>query len=74
MTLYPGHGKPGGTAMLGEQRRYLLMYRETVRRLAGGRQQLDDGQREELEQVMRRVPARRGAHLDDRPRRGCRLR
>lgn len=36
-TLYPGHGDPAGPDVLAEQRRYLLYYRELVRRLSGGR-------------------------------------
>jgi glyoxylase-like metal-dependent hydrolase (beta-lactamase superfamily II) len=53
-TLYPGHGAPGDTGMLVEQRRYLMMYRETVRRLAAGAPVLDDAQRDELTAVMTR--------------------
>jgi glyoxylase-like metal-dependent hydrolase (beta-lactamase superfamily II) len=56
MTLYPGHGPASDTAMLDTQRRYLLMYRETIRRLAAGTGQpkLTEPQRAELEQTMRR--------------------
>lgn len=53
-TLYPGHGAPGGVGMLADQRRYLMMYRETVRRLAAGAPALTDAQREELTAVMTR--------------------
>jgi glyoxylase-like metal-dependent hydrolase (beta-lactamase superfamily II) len=53
-TLYPGHGAPGGIGMLADQRRYLMMYRETVGRLAGGAPALTDAQREELTAVMTR--------------------
>jgi glyoxylase-like metal-dependent hydrolase (beta-lactamase superfamily II) len=52
--LYPGHGAPRGAELLANQRRYLLMYREVVRRLAGGAETLADPQREELLQVMSR--------------------
>jgi glyoxylase-like metal-dependent hydrolase (beta-lactamase superfamily II) len=52
--LYPGHGVPGGVTMLHAQRRYLLMYREAVRRLAAGAAQLTDSQRAELDDIMRR--------------------
>jgi glyoxylase-like metal-dependent hydrolase (beta-lactamase superfamily II) len=52
--LYPGHGAPGDIGMLAEQRRYLLMYRETVRRLAAGAPVLGDAQRDELTAVMTR--------------------
>ena len=53
-TLYPGHGAPGDTGMLADQRRYLMMYRETVHRLANGAPALTDAQREELTAVMTR--------------------
>jgi glyoxylase-like metal-dependent hydrolase (beta-lactamase superfamily II) len=53
-TLYPGHGAPGGVGMLADQRRYLMMYRETVRRLAAGETTLTDTQRAELTAVMTR--------------------
>jgi glyoxylase-like metal-dependent hydrolase (beta-lactamase superfamily II) len=53
-TLYPGHGGPGGISMLADQRRYLMMYRETVGRLAAGAPTLTDAQREQLTVVMTR--------------------
>ena len=53
-TLYPGHGAPGGIEMLADQRRYLMMYREAVGRLAAGASALTDAQREELTAVMTR--------------------
>ena len=53
-TLYPGHGTPGDLGMLADQRRYLMMYRETVRRLAAGAPALTDAQRAELTDVMTR--------------------
>ena len=53
-TLYPGHGAPGGVGMLADQRRYLMMYRETVGRLAAGAPTLTDPQRDELTAVMTR--------------------
>lgn len=52
--LYPGHGAPGDAGMLADQRRYLMMYRETVRRLAAGAPTLTGAQREELTDVMTR--------------------
>lgn len=52
--LYPGHGAVGDTGMLADQRRYLMMYRETVRRFAAGAPALTDGQREALTDVMTR--------------------
>lgn len=51
-TLLPGHGGPGGVGILAEQRRYLMMYREAVRRLAAGAPSLSDGQRAELTALM----------------------
>lgn len=52
--LYPGHGVPGDVGMLADQRRYLMMYRETVGRLAGGAAALTDARRAELTAVMTR--------------------
>ncbi|HEV7707467.1 MAG TPA: MBL fold metallo-hydrolase [Asanoa sp.] len=52
--LYPGHGPQGDAGMLADQRRYLMMYRETVGRLASGAPTLTDGQREQLTAVMTR--------------------
>ncbi|MEV6494175.1 MBL fold metallo-hydrolase [Actinoplanes sp. NPDC051633] len=53
-TLYPGHGAPGDEGMLADQRRYLMMYRATVQRLAAGAPALTDPQRAELIDVMTR--------------------
>jgi len=53
-TLYPGHGTPGDAGLLADQRRYLMMYRETVGRLAAGAPTLTEGQRAELTAVMTR--------------------
>lgn len=53
-TLYPGHGAPGDVRMLAEQRRYLMMYREVVGRLAAGAPSLTDPQKQELTGVMTR--------------------
>jgi glyoxylase-like metal-dependent hydrolase (beta-lactamase superfamily II) len=50
--LYPGHGAPGDVQMLADQRRYLMMYREVVGRLAGGAPSLTDTQKDELTGVM----------------------
>jgi glyoxylase-like metal-dependent hydrolase (beta-lactamase superfamily II) len=50
--LYPGHGAPRDPSLLAEQRRYLLMYRETTRRLAGDASTLTDSQKQELTDVM----------------------
>jgi glyoxylase-like metal-dependent hydrolase (beta-lactamase superfamily II) len=54
ITLLPGHGRPGDVGILSDQRRYLMMYRETVHRLAAGATSLTDPQREELTAVMTR--------------------
>jgi glyoxylase-like metal-dependent hydrolase (beta-lactamase superfamily II) len=51
-TLYPGHGDPAGLGVLADQRRYLLFYRELVRRLAGGEPQLPEEARAELDAQM----------------------
>lgn len=53
-SLYPGHGVPGDVTMLADQRRYLMMYRETVGRLAAGAPTLTDAQREQLTATMTR--------------------
>ncbi len=51
-TLYPGHGDPAGPDVLAEQRRYLLYYRELVRRLSGGQTTLAPSARAELDTAM----------------------
>jgi glyoxylase-like metal-dependent hydrolase (beta-lactamase superfamily II) len=52
--LLPGHGAATGPGLLADQRRYLLCYREVVRRLADGAPRLDDAAKAELEATMRR--------------------
>jgi glyoxylase-like metal-dependent hydrolase (beta-lactamase superfamily II) len=52
--LLPGHGAPTGLGLLAEQRRYLLFYREVVRRLADGAAKLSDAAKGDLEATMRR--------------------
>jgi glyoxylase-like metal-dependent hydrolase (beta-lactamase superfamily II) len=52
-TLYPGHGDPAGPGLFAEQRRYLLYYRELVRRLSGGGPRLSDAAKAELDAGMR---------------------
>lgn len=47
-TLYPGHGDPAGPGLLAEQRRYLLYYRELIRRLSGGEAKLSEAAKAEL--------------------------
>lgn len=69
LPLYPGHGLPRSGELLADQRRYLLMYREAVRRLSGGAPALIDQQREELTQFDEQVPPWRTTHLAGGPRR-----
>jgi glyoxylase-like metal-dependent hydrolase (beta-lactamase superfamily II) len=52
--LYPGHGAPGDVTMFGDQRRYLMMYREVVHRLAVGSPTLGDEQKLQLTEAMTR--------------------
>jgi glyoxylase-like metal-dependent hydrolase (beta-lactamase superfamily II) len=52
-TLYPGHGVPAGPGMLAEQRRYLMYYRELVRRVSGGQATVPEPGRAELDRAMR---------------------
>ena len=47
-TLYPGHGDPAEPGLLADQRRYLLYYRELIRRLSGGEPQLSETAKSEL--------------------------
>lgn len=50
--LHPGHGRPGDARMLADQRRYLLMYREAVHRLAVGAPTLTEAAKARLEELM----------------------
>ncbi len=52
VVLYPGHGAPGDITIFADQRRYLLMYREAVRRLAAGSPILNDEQKQQLTEIM----------------------
>jgi glyoxylase-like metal-dependent hydrolase (beta-lactamase superfamily II) len=52
LALHPGHGRPGDTRMLADQRRYLLMYREAVHRLAAGEPTLTDDAKARLTDLM----------------------
>ncbi|MFG1941466.1 MBL fold metallo-hydrolase [Nonomuraea sp. NPDC048826] len=52
--LFPGHGPSGDASMLDAQRRYLMMYRETIRRLARGANGLTDDDKQELTRTMAR--------------------
>ena len=46
--MYPGHGDPAGPGLLADQRRYLLYYRELIRRLSGGEPVLSEAAKSEL--------------------------
>ena len=46
--LYPGHGDPAGPDVFAGQRRYLLYYREVIRRLSGGEPRLSEAAKAEL--------------------------
>ncbi|MEU7831208.1 MULTISPECIES: MBL fold metallo-hydrolase [unclassified Nonomuraea] len=50
--LYPGHGPAGGVELFDDQRKYLLMYREAVARLAAGDTSLDEERKRELTSLM----------------------
>ncbi|GAA4533374.1 MBL fold metallo-hydrolase [Nonomuraea ferruginea] len=52
--LLPGHGPSGDASMLDAQRRYLMMYRETIERLARGASSLTDDDKHELTRTMTR--------------------
>jgi glyoxylase-like metal-dependent hydrolase (beta-lactamase superfamily II) len=53
-TMYVGHGEPATPAVLAEQRRYLLMVREVVSRVAGDRADLTQDERAEVAGLMER--------------------
>jgi glyoxylase-like metal-dependent hydrolase (beta-lactamase superfamily II) len=53
-TLYVGHGPPGTPAILAGQRRYLLMAREAIARVAGGRAQLSEDEAARVVSLMER--------------------
>jgi glyoxylase-like metal-dependent hydrolase (beta-lactamase superfamily II) len=53
-TLYVGHGPPAAPAVLAEQRRYLLMARETIGRVAHGRPQLTEDEADRVTGQMKR--------------------
>ena len=50
--LYPGHGEAAGPQALADQRRYLLYYREMVRRLAEGEPALSEAAKQELDRSL----------------------
>ena len=51
-TLYIGHGAPVGVGALQSQKAYLMMLREVIGRLAGGRDRLDEDAADELVRTM----------------------
>jgi glyoxylase-like metal-dependent hydrolase (beta-lactamase superfamily II) len=53
-TLYVGHGPPAAPTVLAEQRRYLLMARETIGRAAEGRARLTEDEADRVAAVMKR--------------------
>jgi glyoxylase-like metal-dependent hydrolase (beta-lactamase superfamily II) len=52
--LYVGHGTPAAPAVLADQRRYLLMAREAIGRLADGRTQLSEDEANRVVSLMER--------------------
>jgi glyoxylase-like metal-dependent hydrolase (beta-lactamase superfamily II) len=52
--LYVGHGDPGGPGVFAEQRRYLLMVREAIRRVASGRSELSEDETNQVVGLMER--------------------
>ena len=54
-TLYPGHGEPGGLALLDWQQGYLQEYRAAVKQLSNGAPRLSDAQKKELVARMKTV-------------------
>jgi glyoxylase-like metal-dependent hydrolase (beta-lactamase superfamily II) len=53
-TLYVGHGPPAEPGVLADQRRYLLMVREAIGRVAGGRAQLSEEETNGVASLMER--------------------
>jgi glyoxylase-like metal-dependent hydrolase (beta-lactamase superfamily II) len=53
-TMYVGHGPPSAPGVLAEQRRYLLMAREAIGRVASGRAQLSEDDATRVASVMER--------------------
>ena len=68
-TLYVGHGDPVGVDAIADQRRYLMMLREAVRRIAGGGERLEPEAADELVRTMREFTG--GAPLEWLLTRGC---
>jgi glyoxylase-like metal-dependent hydrolase (beta-lactamase superfamily II) len=53
-TLYVGHGAPDAPAVLADQRRYLLMAREAIGRVADGRAELSEDEANRVVSLMER--------------------
>jgi glyoxylase-like metal-dependent hydrolase (beta-lactamase superfamily II) len=53
-TIYVGHGAPTHPGVLAEQRRYLLMAREAIARVANGRPQLSEDDANQVARLMER--------------------
>jgi glyoxylase-like metal-dependent hydrolase (beta-lactamase superfamily II) len=53
-TLYVGHGPPAALAVLADQRRYLLMVREAIGRVASGSSQLSEDEANRVTGLMER--------------------
>jgi hypothetical protein len=53
-TLYVGHGPPAVPTVLADQRRYLLMAREAIARVAGGRTHLSEEEANRVVSLMER--------------------
>jgi glyoxylase-like metal-dependent hydrolase (beta-lactamase superfamily II) len=51
-TLYVGHGPPAGPTVLADHRRYLLMARETIGRVAAGRAELTEDEANRVVRLM----------------------
>ncbi|MCE3006892.1 MAG: MBL fold metallo-hydrolase [Bacteroidetes bacterium] len=52
-TLYPGHGEPGGLAMLAWQKQYIETYVQNVKTLLANKKQLTDADKAELVKKMK---------------------
>jgi glyoxylase-like metal-dependent hydrolase (beta-lactamase superfamily II) len=52
--LFPGHGPAGDPQLLAQQRRYVLFYREVVRRLADGTASLTESAKAQLDTELQR--------------------
>jgi glyoxylase-like metal-dependent hydrolase (beta-lactamase superfamily II) len=62
-TLYVGHGAPAQPAAVAEQRRYVLIAREAIGRIAGGRPELSEDEANRVASLDGALPAGRAAQL-----------